>query len=123
VRLTVLPALATACATAPLVRDDDAERVDRGVTLDPYGDETPGAEGIALAPGDEQQAAPMDPGAPDYGTGYWDYSGAYVGGYVGGGYAPRYYYRRPIHRRGFGHFFGGGGHHGGGLGHHGGFGG
>jgi hypothetical protein len=109
VKLTVLPALATACATAP-VRDDDAERIERTLRSQP-GDRP--AEGLPVAEEDIAvvEGVPFEgyDGRPD--DAYDTYAaGGFVGGY------PRYSYGRPIHRGGFGGFFTGGGFHHGGLG-------
>jgi hypothetical protein len=136
VKLTVLPALATACATAPQMRDDDSERTLRGGQQF-AGSTTP--EGYVLA--DDGRYVPVEEGEPvgengapigedgqyveDDGlmspppmidsSGYYWGPGSYGYGYgVGGGFYPRRY--GYVHRGGFGHFFYG--RHGAGGGHH-----
>jgi len=92
VKLTVLPALATACATAP-IRDDDAEQIDRGMRSELYSSDTPGAEGIAIEEDGTEQTPP--PLVDSTGT-YWGTGGS---GFGGGGFR--------VSRGGFGHFFSG----------------
>jgi hypothetical protein len=133
VKLTVLPALATACATAPQMRDDDSERTLRGGQQ--FAD-TGAPQGYVLAdnghyvsvdevqPGDEdgqyvEEDGELSPPPMIDSTGYYWGPGAYTYGYGygwGGGFYPRRY--AYVRRGGFGHFFHshGGGHHFGGHG-------
>jgi hypothetical protein len=106
VKLTVLPALATACATAPI---QDEEMIEGGMSGDAYRADL----GVAFE-GEDPSA--YDNSLPD--GGYPDETERYYAhaGYGSGGFWPRVSGRPAPARGGFGGFFsaGGGGFHGGG---------
>ncbi len=86
VKLTVLPVLASACATVP-VRDEDVERIDTGMRSEQFSAFTPGAEGMPLVIA-EGVAPYVEEGVYDsrpYGYSPYDYGYGYGYGFGTGG--------------------------------------
>jgi hypothetical protein len=111
VKLTVLPALATACATAP-IREEDAEdfRINQAIrnelASNPSPEVIPG--GIAYVdedgpcpPDDENCVEEEEPAAPMIAPDVYVEGGAGFGG----SYCPRHFHHHHVERGGFGGFF------------------